>query len=328
MAEALVLENISKIFPHPAGPVRAVDDVSLTIHDNEFFSLLGPSGCGKTTLLRLIAGLEQPDDGRIILGGQDTTGLPAFRRPVNTVFQSYALFPHMSVADNVAFGLKMQKKKDVEPTVTDALRLVRMEELADRMPAQLSGGQQQRVALARALVNRPRVLLLDESLSALDYKLRREMQGELKSLQRETGITFILVTHDQNEALSMADRVAVMDRGQIVQVATPPQIYLNPANRFVAGFVGTCNFVPAHILGLDEKGDVGFRPEDAAFGVDGLVMAGQLTQVAYLGAITHYVVQLDSGETVTIAHTENNAVETGSRVHVSVDQEKLIRCAA
>jgi spermidine/putrescine transport system ATP-binding protein len=328
MAEALVLENISRIFPHPAGAVRAVDDVSLGIHKNEFFSLLGPSGCGKTTLLRLIAGLEHADGGRILLGGQDITSLPAHQRPVNTVFQSYALFPHMSVADNVAFGLRMRGKKDVAQDVAEALRLVRMENLSDRMPAQLSGGQQQRVALARALVNRPQLLLLDESLSALDYKLRKEMQAELKRLQRETGITFILVTHDQDEALSMADRVAVMEKGQIAQVAAPYDIYNNPASRFVAGFVGICNFVPARVLGLEENGDVGFRPEDATFGVDGLVMAGQLKHVAYRGPVTHYVVALDSGEDVTVALAENNGAETGSRVHVCVNEGKLIRCAA
>jgi spermidine/putrescine transport system ATP-binding protein len=328
MAEALVLENITKIFPHPAGAVRAVDDISLTIHENEFFSLLGPSGCGKTTLLRLIAGLEQADGGRIVLAGEDITALPAFKRPVNTVFQNYALFPHMNVADNVAFGLRMRGRKDVGQPVADALQLVRMDRLADRLPAQLSGGQQQRVALARALVNRPKVLLLDESLSALDYKLRKEMQGELKRLQRETGIAFILVTHDQDEALSMADRVAVLDGGQIAQVAAPAELYHHPASRFVAGFVGICNFVSAHVLGLEEKGDVGFRPEDAAFGVNGLVMAGQLKQVAYRGPVTHYVVALDSGENVTVALPDSGAAEAGARVHVCVDEEKLIRCAA
>jgi spermidine/putrescine transport system ATP-binding protein len=328
MSEALVLENISRIFPHPAGAVRAVDDISLIIHKNEFFSLLGPSGCGKTTLLRLIAGLEQADGGRIMLDGRDITALHAHERPVNTVFQSYALFPHMSVAENVAFGLRMRGRKDVAHDVSEALGLVRMTDLSGRMPAQLSGGQQQRVALARALVNRPQLLLLDESLSALDYKLRKEMQGELKRLQRETGITFILVTHDQDEALSMADRVAVMEKGQIAQVATPPEIYHNPVSRFVAGFVGICNFVPARVLGLDESGDVGFRPEDATFGVDGLVMAGQLKNVAYRGPVTHYVVALDSGEDVTVALPGDNVAEAGSRVHLCVNGEKLIRCAA
>jgi spermidine/putrescine transport system ATP-binding protein len=206
------------------------------------------------------------------------------------------------------------------------LKLVQMESLADRMPAQLSGGQQQRVALARALVNRPKLLLLDESLSALDYKLRREMQGELKRLQRETGITFILVTHDQDEALSMADRVAVMDKGKIAQVAPPPEIYRKPASRYVAGFVGLCNFVPAAAFGFQEPGDIGFRPEDASFSVAGL--AGQVVQIAYRGSVTHYNVRLDSGQQVTVASPRNDAAVSGARVNVSIDRNKLIRCAA
>lgn len=325
MVEALVLEHITKIFPHPSAPIRAVDDVSLTVHENEFFSLLGPSGCGKTTLLRLIAGLEQVDGGSVILAGQDVAGLPANRRPVNTVFQSYALFPHMSVADNVAFGLRMQRKENIESLVTNALKLVQMESLAARMPAQLSGGQQQRVALARALVNRPKLLLLDESLSALDYKLRREMQGELKRLQRETGITFILVTHDQDEALSMADRVAVMDKGKIAQVAPPSEIYRNPTNRFVASFVGLCNFLPASVLGINDSSEIGFRPEDASFGAIGV--AGQVAQIAYRGPVTHYIVRLDNGQQVTVALPRNDATVTGARVNVSVDRNKLIRYA-
>jgi len=326
MAEALVLEHITKIFPHPSSPVRAVDDVSLTIRENEFFSLLGPSGCGKSTLLRLIAGLEEADGGKVLLSGQDITGFPANRRLVNTVFQSYALFPHMTVADNVAFGLRMQGKNNIEGAVTDALKLVQMESLASRIPAQLSGGQQQRVALARALVNRPKLLLLDESLSALDYKLRREMQGELKRLQRETGITFILVTHDQDEALSMADRVAVMDKGKIVQVATPPEIYHQPASRYVAGFVGLCNFVLASTLGLNEAGEIGFRPEDASFGTGG--MTGKVIQIAYRGPVTHYMIELDGGQKITIASPRNDAATPGARVNVNVDRGRLIRCAA
>ena len=203
MAEGLVIDSVSRIFAHPSGAVRAVDNVSLHIHPNEFFTLLGPSGCGKTTLLRMIAGLEQSDAGKILLDGQDIAPLPAYRRPVNTVFQSYALFPHMTVADNIAFGLRMQGKPEVEiqKAIKDSLALVRLDAMADRKPSQLSGGQQQRIALARALVNQPKILLLDESLSALDYKLRKEMQIELKRLQRDTGITFIFVTHDQDEAL-------------------------------------------------------------------------------------------------------------------------------
>ncbi|HTK85227.1 MAG TPA: ABC transporter ATP-binding protein [Patescibacteria group bacterium] len=325
MAEALVLKHITKTFPHPSTPVRAVDDVTLTVNENEFFALLGPSGCGKSSLLRLVAGLEQADAGEILLSGQDITSLPANKRPVNTVFQSYALFPHLTVADNVAFGLRMQGKSNIGGAVIDALKLVQMESLADRMPAQLSGGQQQRVALARALVNRPKLVLLDESLSALDYKLRREMQGELKRLQRETGITFILVTHDQDEALSMADRVAVMDKGKIAQVATPPEIYHRPASRYVAGFVGLCNFVPATALGISEPGEVGFRPEDVSFRTSGI--AGQVTQIAYRGPVTHYIIQLDSGEEIIVASPRNDAAVPGARVNVNIDRGRLIRCA-
>ncbi|TAL38116.1 MAG: ABC transporter ATP-binding protein, partial [Alphaproteobacteria bacterium] len=307
MAEGLVIDSVSRIFAHPSGEVRAVDNVSLHIHPNEFFTLLGPSGCGKTTLLRMIAGLEQSDAGKILLDGNDIAPLPAYKRPVNTVFQSYALFPHMTVADNIAFGLRMQKKPEAEiqKAIKDSLALVRLDAMADRKPSQLSGGQQQRIALARALVNQPKILLLDESLSALDYKLRKEMQIELKRLQRDTGITFIFVTHDQDEALSMSDRIAVMNKGKVVQLGTPPEIYHKPATRFVAGFVGICNFVKPKSLGLDGQDDVGFRPEDANFAtgmLKGMVRTtGTLSHITYRGAITHYLIQLDGGETITVA---------------------------
>ena len=246
---AVQAEHVTKIFGGD-DQVVALDDVSLPIRQNEFFTLLGPSGCGKTTLLRLIAGFEHATQGRILLSGEDISLLPPFKRPVNTVFQSYALFPHMTVAENIGFGLEMlgREKGEVEATITEMLRLVRMEQLRDRRPNQLSGGQQQRVALARALAPRPRVLLLDEPLSALDLKLRKEMQIELKRLQHETGITFVFVTHDQEEALTMSDRVAVMNEGKIRQVGAPRQIYDHPAERFVAHFIGETNFLQAELL--------------------------------------------------------------------------------
>jgi spermidine/putrescine transport system ATP-binding protein len=242
----VVLEAITKSFQGPAGAKTVVDNLSLTIESGEFFSLLGPSGCGKTTTLRLIAGLEQVDSGRIVLGDRDSTGLPAHARNVNTVFQNYALFPHLNVFDNVAYGLRRRQVKGVElrRRVREALQLVHMFEYAFHKPQQLSGGQQQRVALARAFITEPSVLLLDEPLAALDLKLRESMQEELKRLQRELGLTFLFVTHDQSEAFAMSDRVGVMDGGALVQVGTPEDIYLHPVNRFVATFVGRANFIP------------------------------------------------------------------------------------
>ncbi|AMY67529.1 ABC transporter ATP-binding protein [Frigidibacter albus] len=250
-AVAVEARNVVKAFGQGNSAVRALDDVSLTIAKGEFFTLLGPSGCGKTTLLRLIAGFESPTSGAILLGGRDITALPPNRRPVNTVFQSYALFPHLTVAQNVAFGLQMlgKPKAEVAETVARMLALVKLEAFAGRRTSQLSGGQQQRVALARALAPAPQVLLLDEPLSALDLKLRKEMQTELKRLQTETGITFVFVTHDQEEALTMSDRIAVMSAGQILQIGTPRQIYTRPANRFVASFIGETNFLTARIAG-------------------------------------------------------------------------------
>ena len=331
MAEGLVIDSVVKEFPNASGPVRAVDRVSLNIHPNEFFTLLGPSGCGKTTLLRMIAGLESADSGKILLDGEDIAPLPAHRRPVNTVFQSYALFPHMTVADNVAFGLRMQDKPETEikKSVGDVLALVRMETMAERKPAQLSGGQQQRVALARALVNKPKILLLDESLSALDYKLRKEMQVELKRLQRDTGITFVFVTHDQDEALSMSDRIAVMDSGRVAQLGTPQDIYHRPATRFVAGFVGICNFVKPSSLGLEGRDDIGFRPEDADFAsgmLKGMVRTvGTLAHITYHGAVTHYRIQLDGGETVIVYGHEPRNLKLADRVTLDIAPERIIR---
>jgi len=250
-AVAVEARNLVKAFGQGTAAVRALDDVSVIIAKGEFFTLLGPSGCGKTTLLRLIAGFESPTSGAILLDGRDITALPPNRRPVNTVFQSYALFPHLTVAQNVAFGLQMlgKPKAEVAATVDRMLALVKLEAFAGRRTSQLSGGQQQRVALARALAPAPQVLLLDEPLSALDLKLRKEMQTELKRLQTETGITFVFVTHDQEEALTMSDRVAVMSAGQILQTGTPRQIYTRPANRFVASFIGETNFLTARIAG-------------------------------------------------------------------------------
>ncbi|MEM7338004.1 MAG: ABC transporter ATP-binding protein [Actinomycetota bacterium] len=242
---AVTITGITKRF----GSVVAVDDMDLTIADGEFFALLGPSGCGKTTTLRMIAGLEFPTQGSLKIFGDEVGTLAPNKRPVNTVFQAYALFPHMSVVDNVGFGLRMQKvpKAEVASRVAEAIALVRLGGMEDRRPAQLSGGQQQRVALARALVNRPKVLLLDEPLGALDLKLRQEMQLELKALQREVGITFVFVTHDQEEALTMSDRIAVMHEGELLQVGSPTEIYEHPANRFVADFIGRTNLLDATV---------------------------------------------------------------------------------
>ncbi|MCA9866365.1 MAG: ABC transporter ATP-binding protein [Anaerolineae bacterium] len=239
------------------GDAVAVDALTLQVRDGEFFSLIGPSGCGKTTTLRMIAGFEQPTDGRIFIGGQPVEGIPAHQRPVNTVFQNYALFPHMTVAQNVAFGLEMQKvaAPDIKQRVAEALELVRLPQMAERKPRQLSGGQQQRVALARALVNRPQVLLLDEPLGALDLKLRRAMQIELKHIQSDVGITFIYVTHDQEEAMTMSDRIGIMNEGILQQVGSPHEVYEKPVNRFVADFIGETNFLPATVARLETEED-------------------------------------------------------------------------
>ena len=240
------------------GPVVAVDDISFEIARGSFHSFLGPSGCGKTTSLRLIAGFEQPDSGEVAIGGRSMVGVPAYRRPVNMVFQHYALFPHMNVADNVGYGLRQMRPRldraEIDKRVAEALELVRLPRMAARRIWELSGGQQQRVALARALVNRPTVLLLDEPLAALDRKLRREMQIELQNLQRDVGITFILVTHDQEEALSMSDSIAIMREGRIVQNGTPQQLYDAPASRYVADFVGESNFFQGQVTASDGLG--------------------------------------------------------------------------
>ena len=323
---AIEAVGVTKIFQSSGqDSLKALDNVSVTIGENEFFTLLGPSGCGKTTLLRLIAGFDFPTDGQILLHGQDIAPLPPFQRPVNTVFQNYALFPHMTVAENIGFGLEMlgKPRAEIDARTRAMLKLVRMEELAKRQTSQISGGQQQRVALARALAPQPKVLLLDEPLSALDYKLRKEMQIELKQLQHETGITFIFVTHDQEEALTMSDRMAVMSAGKILQVGSPRDIYDRPAERFVADFIGETNFLPAETVGVSGaratvrlssgvevqaslpegftpqgKVTIVLRPEHAQLAAPdrNASLQGKVENVVYLGTDTHFHLRLDSGE--------------------------------
>jgi putative spermidine/putrescine transport system ATP-binding protein len=279
------------------GEIRAVDGISLEIEHGEFFTMLGPSGSGKTTTLRLIAGFELPDAGRVELGGRDVSHVPAYGRDVNTVFQDYALFPHMTVLENVAYGLRIKGvgKADRRRRAGEALELVRLPGVGDRKPAQLSGGQRQRVALARAIVNRPRVLLLDEPLGALDLKLRQEMQVELKRIQSEVGITFLYVTHDQEEALTMSDRLAVFEAGRVAQVGAPAEVYERPATAFVAGFVGTSNLLARSGRRFT------VRPEKIRLLADGapadglVVETGRVTDVSYAGPLTRYAVALDAG---------------------------------
>jgi putative spermidine/putrescine transport system ATP-binding protein len=298
----LRLVDVSKSF----GDVQAVDGISLDINAGEFFALLGPSGSGKTTCLRMVAGFERPSCGSIWLGGRDVTDDPPFAREVNTVFQDYALFPHMSVADNIGYGLRVRgvRKADRASRVDEALRTVRLESYGDRRPAQLSGGQRQRVALARALVKRPRVLLLDEPLGALDRKLREEMQVELKGLQRELGITFVFVTHDQDEALTMSDRIAVFNKGRLEQVGAPSDIYDRPTTPFVADFIGTSNIVEGAqataIFGAPEPASL--RPERIRLGpIDHPPSAGEsgttgkVADLVNAGSTTRWVVTLDAG---------------------------------
>jgi spermidine/putrescine transport system ATP-binding protein len=312
---AISVQNVVKAFGQGAAAVRALDDVSVDIRQGEFFTLLGPSGCGKTTLLRLIAGFEMPTEGVILLDGADITNLPPNKRPVNTVFQSYALFPHLTVAQNVAFGLQMlgRPTAQVKARTDEMLALVKLDAFADRKVSQLSGGQQQRVALARALAPAPKVLLLDEPLSALDLKLRQAMQIELKRLQLETGITFVFVTHDQEEALTMSDRIAVMSNGKIQQVGTAREIYIHPKNRFVANFIGESNFLSGEaqdgglrigtgetiaVAGLKAggKATVIVRPEQLRLGAekDGGLNAKVRTLV-YFGTDTHCHLALSDG---------------------------------
>lgn len=333
MAESSVaveLHNVTKKF----GSFTAVKDVSLAIQEGEFFSLLGPSGCGKTTNLRMIAGFELPTEGEIYLHGKPVGQLPPFKRNVNTVFQSYALFPHLTIEQNVAFGLEMKKvpKPEIAQRVQEALEMVRLPNVGQRTPNQLSGGQKQRVALARAIINRPEVLLLDEPLGALDLKLRKAMQLELKELQRELGITFVFVTHDQEEALVMSDRIGVMSDGHLLQVGTPQEIYEQPANRFVADFIGETNFLPCKILNYadgvaavsvanqltmkascaavvanGQDATLTIRPEkihlhraDTAAPAGEVLFNGRITEAVFLGTDTRFRIELAPGAAVEV----------------------------
>jgi putative spermidine/putrescine transport system ATP-binding protein len=300
------------------GDVVAVADVDLTVGDGEFFTLLGPSGSGKTTTLRVIAGFERPDTGRVTLGGVDITEQPPYARDVNTVFQDYALFPHMTVAENVGYGLKVKgvPRRERATQVADVLKMVRLDAYGDRKPVQLSGGQRQRVALARSIVNRPKVLLLDEPLGALDLKLRQEMQVFLKGLQRDLGMTFIYVTHDQEEALTMSDHVAVFNEGRIEQVGSPTEVYSRPATEFVAGFVGTSNILER------EQRRFSVRPERielsrASNGSNG--ESATVADVVFVGAFTRILVDTEAGERLTIVkqNDDSSGLAPGSRVHVS-----------
>ena len=342
--DELRLEGVTKRF----GDFVAVDDLSLTVPAGSFFALLGPSGCGKTTTLRMVAGLEQPTIGRVMLGGDDVTMAKPYRRPVNTVFQSYALFPHLTVYENVAFGLRRQGRDrgSIDPAVREMLDLVELGGFAQRKPAQLSGGQQQRVALARALINRPQVLLLDEPLGALDLKLRRQMQLELKRIQTEVGITFVHVTHDQEEAMTMADTIAVMNAGLVEQLGSPGELYESPRTTFVANFLGQSNLLAGEVIGrsgedlvvevqgtklsvrasraqaTDGQVWIGVRPEKVHLAPQGeraegnTLGGGRVVDVSFVGVSTQYVVTMPWGQSVTVF--EQN---TGARAPLTVGQE-------
>jgi spermidine/putrescine transport system ATP-binding protein len=344
---AIELVGVEKEFAAGGHDVRAVEHVDLRIAEGEFFSLLGPSGCGKTTTLRMIAGFEEPTNGQILLHGRDMVGVPPFRRDVNMVFQQYALFPHMDVFENVAFGLRRKKvdKGEIKRRVAEALALVELEGRETRKPRQLSGGQQQRVALARALINRPRALLLDEPLGALDLKLRQAMQLELKRIQREVGITFVYVTHDQEEALTMSDRLVVMNAGRIEQLGSPRELYEHPATRFVANFIGTSNVLTGQLerrgdawalagLGPDERvliadpGQAGpgqevelaVRPEKILLRTeqdppppDRCALRVDVTEVVYLGTSTQYRAATGAGQAVAV-YRQNASANPGADV--------------
>jgi spermidine/putrescine transport system ATP-binding protein len=338
------LHQVTKRF----GDFVAVDNTSLQIKNGEFFSLLGPSGCGKTTILRMLAGFEQPTQGQIYLEGRPVNTLPPFKRNVNTVFQNYALFPHLTIAENIAFGLEMKKLDRAEITrrVKNSLELVRLPHIAQRKPRQLSGGQQQRIALARALINQPAVLLLDEPLSALDLKLRKAMQLELKQLQQQVGITFIFVTHDQEEAMTMSDRIAVMDQGRILQVGSPTEIYEQPTGRFVADFIGEANILPCQVIGrknglatvrvgdtlemqadcspevgVGQTGSVMIRPEKiriepgaTARSGQEAVFAGVINEAIYTGTATRFEVKLKEDLIIRVHHQNLSTADPVAQV--------------
>jgi spermidine/putrescine transport system ATP-binding protein len=349
---AVELAGVTKRF----GEFAAVEDLTLDIYEGEFFSLLGPSGCGKTTTLRMIAGFEEPTEGGISVAGDPVRGVPPYRRPVNTVFQSYAIFPHLNVFDNVAFGLRRAgvKGEELRRRVLDACEMVQLSGFEKRKPNMLSGGQQQRVALARALVNRPKVLLLDEPLGALDLKLRKEMQLYLKDLQHEVGITFIYVTHDQEEALTMSDRIAVMNEGKVQQVADPPTLYERPTNRFVADFIGQTNVFFGTVesvgrsrvtlvtssgekveatageveVGVGEEAYATVRPEKVRFGSGGdNVATVRIHQIVYLGVSTQYIADLPGGEKMVLYQqntAEEGHLEIGDEARVSWDARNCL----
>ena len=349
---AVELAGVTKRF----GQFVAVDDLTLDIYEGEFFSLLGPSGCGKTTTLRMIAGFEEPTEGGISVAGDPVRGVPPYRRPVNTVFQSYAIFPHLNVFDNVAFGLRRAgvKGEELRERVIDACEMVQLSGFEKRKPNMLSGGQQQRVALARALVNRPKVLLLDEPLGALDLKLRKEMQLYLKDLQHEVGITFIYVTHDQEEALTMSDRIAVMNEGKVQQVADPPTLYERPNSRFVADFIGQTNVFSGTVeavdgsrvtlsvpsgekveastgeaeVGVGQETHAAVRPEKVRFGGEGdNVMTVRIHQIVYLGVSTQYIADLPGGGKLVLYQqntTEETHPEIGDEARVSWDARNCL----
>ena len=348
---AVELAGVTKRF----GEFVAVDDLTLDIYEGEFFSLLGPSGCGKTTTLRMIAGFEEPTEGGISVAGEPVRGVPPYRRPVNTVFQSYAIFPHLNVFDNVAFGLKRAGvgRDEIRQRVADACEMVQLSGFEKRQPNMLSGGQQQRVALARALVNRPKVLLLDEPLGALDLKLRKELQLELRTLQHEVGITFVYVTHDQEEALTMSDRIAVMDSGVVRQVADPTTLYEFPHDRFVASFIGQTNMFSGRVESvsgdrvalrtsdgekIEAKGQevvevnseayVTVRPEKVRFGSSGDNVCGvEVQQIVYLGISTQYITALPGGEKLVVyqQNTHDTAgPAVGDEVRVTWDADNCL----
>lgn len=353
---AVSIRGVRKVYGDPFHGPTALKNIDLDIHDNEFFTLLGPSGCGKTTLLRMIAGFEFPTQGEILLYGEDIADRPPFLRPVNTVFQHYALFPHMTIAENLAFGLESQpmgrswSRADVAERVREMLALVQMERFAERKPVQLSGGQQQRIALARALAPQPRVLLLDEPLSALDLKLRQAMREELKSIQARTGITFVFVTHDQEEALAMSDRIAVLSEGEVQQVGRPDEIYERPRNRFVADFIGEANFISCQVVQVEEgmarlqgpgnlwlsaavgegvsigrQATLTIRPERMRLVPQSDDTPGwTVDALSYLGTDLHYRLRLADGTSMSVRTPNNCAAEqrfaVGSRAGLHIDE--------